>query len=238
MATAHLTDHVLERARTMIRGKLEQRGYVIEHSPGSLWRRDPAFSQILRIARSRTLLRPIRCFMLWQCARLCAALPGDAAELGVYKGGSAALIAAAYASANKPVHLFDTFTGMPAPDPARDSSAHGAGEFFKTSADSVADFLADFPNVRIHPGLFPDSGAPVRERRFGFVHVDAVIHQSVHDACEFFYPRMVPGGVMIFDDYDSPQCPGAACAVDSYFRDRPERLVLLPTRQCVVHRLP
>jgi O-methyltransferase len=238
MATARIVDHVLERARTMIRGKLEQRGYVIEHSPGSLWRSDPGFSQVMRMARRRTLLRPIRCFMLWQCAQLCAVLPGDAAELGVYKGGSAMLIAAAYAAADKPIHLFDTFNGMPAPAPDKDNPAHKLGEFVKTSAESVAEFLAGFPNVRIHPGVFPDSAAAVRERKFGFVHVDAVIYQSVRDACEFFYPRMVPGGVMVFDDYDSPQCPGAALAVNSYFHDRPERLVLLPTRQCVVHRLP
>jgi O-methyltransferase len=238
MENVRTADQVMQRTRTLIREKLEQRGYMIEHSPGSLWRRDPVFPKVMSSVRKRTLLRPVRCFMLWQFARLCASLPGDAAELGVYKGGSAMVIAAAYAPAGSPVHLFDTFAGMPAPDPDKDGPAHRAGEFNKTSSESVAEFLRGFPALQIHAGVFPDSAASVSERRFGFVHVDAVIYQSVRDACEFFYPRMVPGGVMVFDDYDSPQCPGAALAVNSYFHDRPERLVLLPTRQCVVHRLP
>ena len=229
---------MLRPARSMIRRWLERRGYIVEHSPGFLWRRDPTFARVMSVARERTLLRPVRGFMLWQYARLCASLAGDAAELGVYKGGSAMLIAAAYAQSGKPVHLFDTFSGMPAPDSIKDHPSHQRGEFHKTSLEAVAEFLHGFPGVQFHAGVFPDSAASLRDCRFGFVHVDAVIFQSVHDACEFFYPRMVPGGVMLFDDYDSPNCPGAELAINSFFADRPERLVLLPSRQGLIHRLP
>lgn len=233
---------MVERGRYIIREWLEDRGYIVEHSPGALWRRDPGFVQIMSVARKRTLMKPIRCFMLWQYARLCASLPGDAAELGVYKGGSAMIIAAAYARSGKSVHLFDTFAGMPAPDPQKDHPEHKTREFHKTSCEAVAGFLRDFPNVQLHVGVFPDSAASLRDRKFGFVHVDAVIFRSVRDACEFFYPRMVPGAVMIFDDYDSPRCPGAELAVNSFVagecEGRPGRSVLLPSRQCVIHRLP
>ncbi len=237
-----MTRRVFEHGRHIIREWLEHRGYTIEHSPGALWRREPRFAQVMSAARTRTLLKPIRCFMLWQYASMCASLPGDAAELGVYKGGSAMLIAAAYARSGKAVHLFDTFAGMPAPDPKRDHPEHQTGEFHKTSYEAVAAFLRDFPSVQFHLGVFPDSAAALRDCRFSFVHVDAVIFRSVRDACEFFYPRLVAGGVMIFDDYDSPRCPGAELAVNSFFTDGqkgcPARPVLLPSRQCVVHRLP
>lgn len=42
-------------------------------------------------------------------------IPGDLVECGVWRGGSALIIANASSGTNKKLHLFDTFEGMPAP---------------------------------------------------------------------------------------------------------------------------
>ena len=62
-------------------------------------------------------------------------------------------------------------------------------------------------------------------------------HKSVLDCCEFFYPRMAHGGIMIFDYYGFLSCPGAKEAVDTYFMDKPETPIYLPTGQVIVMRL-
>jgi O-methyltransferase len=38
----------------------------------------------------------------------------------------------------------------------------------------------------------------------------------VKECSEFFYERLVDGGVIVYDDYCSPSCPGAKLAVDEF----------------------
>jgi len=60
-----------------------------------------------------TLVDKVRCFMIYQYAQQVTNLPGDVAEVGVYKGGTARLLAKTFERTGKTVHLFDTFSGMP-----------------------------------------------------------------------------------------------------------------------------
>jgi O-methyltransferase len=74
--------------------------------------------------------------------------------------------------------------------------------------------------------------------RVSWVHIDVDIYQSVRDCIRFLYPRLVPGGFMVFDDYGFPSCPGARRAVDEAFASLPEVPLCLPTGQCLVIKLP
>jgi len=202
--------------------------------PLPLWDQDSAFKRIFdRI--DYTLVDHARCYVLHQFAKQASALPGDLAEVGVYKGGTAKLLALTTAPrAKKIVHLFDTFAGMPPADAAVD--CHHEGDLGDTSLQAVQRHLRDCDNVRFYPGFFPDTAGPIENLRFCLVHVDADIYQSVKDSCIFFYPRLESGGIMVFDDYGFPSCPGARKAVDEFFAGKPECPVYLPSGQCVVVR--
>jgi O-methyltransferase len=158
---------------------------------------------------------------------------GDVAECGVYKGGTARILAELVP--DRPLHLFDTFSGMPETDQKRD--LHKRGDFADTSEASVREYLSEFANVNIVAGLIPDSLRIVSNRTFSFVHIDLDIYSAIKSACEFFYPRVVPGGVLLFDDYGFPSCPGARTAVDEFFAGKPEIAVVMPTAQCWVQRI-
>jgi O-methyltransferase len=54
--------------------------------------------------------------------------------------------------------------------------------------------------------------------------------------CEFFYPRLNPGGAMIFDDYGFPSCPGVRQAVDEYCRNHDLQLLYLQSGQALLYR--
>lgn len=190
------------------------------------------FQILLREIEPCTTLGPDRCFILYQLAKQTNAINGDAAEIGVYKGGTARLIAR---TAPKTVHIFDTFSGMPPTDKAND--LHLEGDFSGTSFQSVKEYLKDCSNIRMYPGFFPETAAPIKELQFCFVHIDVDIYKSVRDCCEFFYPRMVQGGIMVFDDYGFLTCPGAKMAVDEFFAVTPEYPCNLPTGQCIVIKL-
>lgn len=195
----------------------------------------PEWGKRLRVDDLRSLLTPHARYNLYSLA-LCATrrCEGDVAECGVYKGGTARILAELLS--DRPLHLFDTFEGMPATDPARD--LHKLGDFADTDVASVREYLSGLENVNLVAGLIPGSLRVVDDRKFSFVHIDLDIYSAIKSAFEFFYPRMAPGGILLFDDYGFPSCPGARSAVDEFFSDKPEVAMVLPTGQCWVQRLP
>jgi O-methyltransferase len=137
-------------------------------------------------------------------------LSGVMAELGVFQGGSA--LAIAKACPEKTLHLFDTFHGIPEDDI---DGSHKKGEF-SASMVSVMKALQGW-NVEFHVGVFPDTIKGLENLQFSFVHLDADTYQSTTAGIKFFRPRMVKGGVMVFDDYDWMNCHGVGTAVHENF---------------------
>ncbi len=141
--------------------------------------------------------------------------PGAAAELGVYRGGTARVIARCHP--NRRVFLFDTFEGVP--ERITESlDGHNVGDFGDTSPEQVKGFLANCPNAVIYPGLFPDTVDEIVEAaRFAFVHLDCDLYTSILDGISFFYPRLEVGGVILFDDYEWQPCAGVTKALHESF---------------------
>jgi len=181
--------------------------------------------------RSHTLVDPSRLFLLLQVLRNLGHLDGHCAEIGVYKGGTARLIAGAIRKEQR-LFLFDTFEGMP--ETKKQHDFHDPGDFADTSLPAVKGLLEGFANVTFCPGRFPETAGPVEGQSFAFVHIDADIYQSVKDSCAVFYPKMVAGGWMVFDDYGFLSCAGARTAVNEFFVGKPERPIYLPTGQAFI----
>ena len=176
-----------------------------------------------------------RYMILWQFLRSVLHLPGELAECGVYKGGTARMIAktASMMTVDKQLFLLDTFKGLPVPTPGLDANWQ-QGDIGDVTLEKVQAYLADFSNITFLPGLFSQNFQHIADQDFCFVHVDADLYQSIRECCEFFYPRMVQGGIILFDDYGFADCPGAKLATDEYFANVPEQLVYLPTAQAFV----
>ena len=204
-------------------------------NPIHKWEEDIDFQNIMKMVDGHTIVDVVRCYMLYQFGLQTAKLEGDVAEIGVYKGGTAMLLSKTFEGTGKAIHLFDTFTGMPPADPERD--IHKEGDFNDTSIDAVKTYLSDCSRVRIHPGFFPETARSLKGDIFSMVHVDVDIYKSILDCMVFFYPKLVPGGVMIFDDYGYITCPGAKLAVDEFFINKPEKPCYFPTGQCLVIKL-
>lgn len=205
----------------------------------SPWFQPEFLAQIEGAVRENTLLSEDRLYLLASLARQCAHLEGELAECGVYRGGSALLLARVLADAGaaRPLHLFDSFEGMPSSvTRARDS--HRQGDFGDTTLDHVRSLMAAFPFVTTHPGFIPGTFAGLGDRRFSLVHVDVDVYQSTLDCLAFFYPRMVSGGMFLFDDYGFRIYKDAERrAADEFFADKPERPIALPTGQALVIKL-
>jgi len=172
------------------------------------------------IRETDMLLFPDEAYQLLSCVRATANIPGEIAEVGVYRGGSARLICEG--KGTRTLYLFDTFEGLPTTD--RLDSLFAAGQY-AARVDSVQSYLARFSNVHVHKGLFPGTSTPIADQRFSFVHLDVDLYQPTHDALEFFHPRMSPGGIFLIHDYLWAE--GVRKAVQEFFAHRPEPILEL-----------
>jgi O-methyltransferase len=172
-------------------------------------------------------------------ARNAVNLPGDFAECGVWKGGTALLLARVLKDQNdKKLYLFDSFEGLPEVDREKDSWFQ-KGQYSAGSVTAVEDLLRDFQRiVNIRPGWIPETFKGLENRRYAFVHIDVDIYQSNLDCCKYFYPRMISGGMMFFDEYAFAAAAGEKQAVDEFFANKPEIPIVLVTGQALVLKLP
>lgn len=159
-----------------------------------------------------TMLSAERLESLAQYTSRAATISGDWAEVGVSRGGSALLLAQ-FKPETKWLHLFDTFTGLPAPTL---EDTHKKGEF-AGDLQSVVTLLSPHPKVRFYPGQFPEeTGGSLIGLRFSLVHLDCDLYAGVKAGLELFSARMNPAGIIVLDDYGCPDCPGAKRAVDEF----------------------
>jgi hypothetical protein len=179
-----------------------------------------------------------RRFVLYSMAQSLAALPGDTVECGVFTGASSFLMCLATAGVvpGRLHHVFDSFSGLSEPEAV---DAPRDGHTFRwqkhdllVPLEKVKKNLSRFEHIRYYQGWIPTRFQEVADRRFCLVHVDVDLYQPTLDSIAFFYERLVPGGMIVCDDYGSSACPGAKQAFDEFMADKPEKRVIhLPTSQ-------
>lgn len=171
------------------------------------------------------------CHNFWSLCKATERLGGCVAEFGVYKGASARILCDA--KGERPIHLFDTFCGLPKTNPEIDTG-HVEGDFNDTSFEEVSRLLEGQDGVHFHQGLFPDSASGLGSLRFSFVHLDVDIHKSALDGLRWFYPRLLSGGMILSHDYMWEGTPGVELAFDQFFRTMDVPVVRLHEIQCLV----
>jgi O-methyltransferase len=85
--------------------------------------------------------------------------------------------------------------------------------------------------IETHKGLFPESAAELGELRFSFVHLDLDLYDSTKAALEWFWPRVVSGGILLSHDY--PLSDGVVRSFHEFFAGRPEPFFPLSGNQAI-----
>lgn len=154
-------------------------------------------------------------------------VPGDFAEVGVYRGESARVLH--LLDPGRVLHLFDTFSGFPAEDlryESGEAATYTPESFRDTSSASVLKKLGNPSGVIVHEGYFPATAAGLKGP-FALVNLDADLYRPTREALAFFYPLLSPGGVILVHDYNH-RWPGIMKAVDEFCTGIPEHFILLP----------
>jgi O-methyltransferase len=164
-------------------------------------------------------------------------LPGDFAEFGVYRGGCAwMLLSLAELDPSRRLHLFDTFEGIPDANLTdKEREEQFAGRLSDTSTQYVAELLRPWdPIPRLVAGDVFDTLPSTETGPLAFVHLDLNAARPTRHVLEHVYDRLVPGGLVVFDDYGWRGYEDQRREIDEFLRERPEVLVALPTGQAVL----
>jgi O-methyltransferase len=174
----------------------------------SPWLSDNEFLDVYRAIKSHTLVDIYRCFELWDLARQARNISGDFLEVGVWRGGTACLLAKAAERAGKTIFLADTFEGVV--KAGADDSWYKDGEHADTSRQIVESLLQSIGacNTKIIVGVFPDETSKFIPNKIALLHVDVDVYASARDILVWAIPRLSNGSIVIFDDYGFDRCAG------------------------------
>jgi len=158
-------------------------------------------------------------------------VPGSLAEVGVWRGNTAAVLAYYAQKHGRQLFLFDTFAGFDEGD-LKGVDAGRSKFFADTSVEGVKRLVGDLHrDARFVVGRFPQSvSEDVARERFSVVSVDCDLAEPTRAALEFFHERLNPGGMLFLHDYANPNWPGVRAAVDEFCAHRGLSVVLLPDK--------
>ena len=189
------------------------------------------FAKALKKIRDETelLLEDIEAYHIYMAVKRTQKVPGDIAEVGVYKGGSAKIICAV-----KGENPFTSLTRLKVCQKWMILIWSGLStrESLQHRTDSVKDYLKNDLNVFFYKGIFPGTSGPVQEKTFSMVNLDVDTSESTKQCLEFFYNRMNQGGILISHDYMT--APGVKKAFDDFFDGEAERVLETAGSQCLV----
>ena len=233
------------RPRMLTRGWAHRLAYLLP-PPLPADYDDAVVDTIVRVRR-HTMTSPARIDALTNSVEhvVSSKTPGAFAECGVWRGGSmmaVALTLLRLGETNRELYLFDTYSGMTEPsdrdvDSAYDGfslsrmwqrrTGHARG-WHRVPAERVRQAMAStgYPLERVHLVEGPVEGTlpAAAPSEIALLRLDTDWYASTTHALEHLYPRLVPGGVLLLDDYG--HYPGARRAVDEYLAANGEQLLL------------
>lgn len=163
-------------------------------------------------------------------------LEGDFVECGVNTGMLDRMIIdyVDFGTLSKKFYLLDTFQGM--------DEAYSTGDEMKRSRDmgyvdvyeQVKETFKEFPNVELVKGPIPDTLPLVPAKAIAYLSIDMNCVAPEVAALEFFWDKLVSGGIVLFDDYGFPGHEGQKHAHDAFATGKGVSILALPTGQGLI----
>jgi len=165
------------------------------------WRTDINFNNSYEMINNHTLNPKSRLFTIYELSKLYLVDNSSFIEVGTWKGGVCGLVSFSNPSKNIDIFACDSFTGV------KNSGKNDT--FFKNEeySDATAEDLIELSKVTPHEiqiieGVFPDSiKSTILTKKISMAHIDVDTYISAKQSFEYISELLIPGGVIILDDY-------------------------------------
>jgi len=160
---------------------------------------------------------------------------GDIVECGVSIGHGILFFAllCELTTINRKIWGFDSFSGFP---PSTEADKRPDGSFrmqqhdYTSPPEMVLKVLSDgrastefvTRYVRLVRGYFEDT-LHQYDGEIALLHLDCDLYESYTTCLNALYVKVRSGGIIMFDEYEDNDFPGAKRAIDEFFRDKPEK---------------
>lgn len=161
--------------------------------------------------------------------------PGDIVECGVSTGHGILYFSllCELTGNERAIWGFDSFSGFPAstdPDRKADSTFQMQSHDYASPPEMVMKVLSDgrvsphfvANSIRLVKGYF-DQTLDSYHGEIALLHLDCDLYESYITCLNKLYPKMKPGGIIMFDEYEDSDFPGAKRAIDEFFQDKIEK---------------
>jgi hypothetical protein len=185
---------------------------------------------------------------LW--VALCASrLPGDFVECGVNRGFMSTCVMEylGWNALGKSFYLLDTFGGMDRRFLTEEEVRLGKWEHnleilehhgYELDAESRRANFAEWERVHVIKGTVPETLPQVGAERVAYLHLDMNCAMPERAAIEWCWPRLVPGGMVLLDDYAYIGFETQKRTHDEFAAERGLRVLSLPTGQGLLAKMP
>lgn len=167
-------------------------------------------------------------------------LEGDFIECGVNKGFLSKIVIdfIDFKSLPKTFYLLDTFEGFADRYLVESErrKIEQQGSIYKPCYEFVLKIFLEHSNVRIIKGVVPDTLPQVSGDRIAYLSIDMNCVQPEIAAAEFFWPKLVQGGVMLLDDYGHAGHELQKEAFDKFALRHSTSILCLPTGQGLIFK--
>jgi len=204
--------------------------------------RDPRFQEAYRLGEATGSWWDgqihWRVYVVCWAAVMASRLEGDFVECGVNRGGYARAVMhyVDFPNLHKTFYLLDTFRGL---DPKYVTDAErklGVMDYpYDECYEAVQKTFAGLPAVLVR-GAIPETLPQVKTAKVGYLSIDMNCAAPEIAAAEYFWDRLVPGAVMILDDYGWTIHRGQKTAFDRFARERGVMILSLPTGQGLIFK--
>jgi len=178
-----------------------------------------------------------RAHVVFWAASMAKNLDGDFVECGVNRGGYSRGIIhyIDFEKTNKKFYLLDTFCGLPGkyilPEEKEMGRKPGG---YKECYEIVKQTFKNFHNVEIIRGAIPDILPLVKAERVAYLSLDMNSAIPEIAAAEYFWEKMVKGGIVLLDDYSYSGYLPQKNAFDKFAKSRKVEILQLPTGQGII----
>ena len=166
-------------------------------------------------------------------------LDGDFVECGVNTGAytRAVIDYVDFDKLNKKFYLLDTYEGLVASQISEQEKKSGIDHYLDSYRDvyeEVKETFSAFNRVTLIKGMVPETLPQCKSEKIAYLSIDMNVVEPEIAAANYFWDKLVKGGVMILDDYGFPQHIHQKKPFDEFAKQKNQSILCLPTAQGII----
>jgi len=163
-------------------------------------------------------------------------LRGDFVECGVNRGFLAVTLCnyIDFNTTGKSFYLFDTFEGVPESQMSsneRKWAIEHTRNAYEECYEAAKRNFASFPRAELIRGRVPETLSQAQIESVCYLSIDMNIAVPELAAMEYFWDKLVPGAIVVLDDYGWRAHLEQKIALDSFVAKRGVEILTVPTGQ-------